>query len=119
VEAEALADIIAIIYRGRILLQGSLDELKKQVLGVPEYEARFSHDWDAGEMEMPAGVTIANKTATSLKLRVERPQESNPQLVHALSAKSAPLVSFQEEPRTLEQVYLQVMADVRGDAHVG
>jgi ABC-2 type transport system ATP-binding protein len=119
VEAEALADVIAIIYRGRILMQGSLDELKARVLGAPEYEMKFAHPWDAGEMEMPSGVTLAEKTATSLKVRVERPQESNPKLLHALSSRSAPLVSFQEEPRTLEQVYLKVMADVKGNVYVG
>jgi ABC-2 type transport system ATP-binding protein len=119
VEAEALADVIAMIYRGRILMQGSLDELKARVLGAPEYEMKFAHPWDAGKMEMPSGVTLAEKTATSLKVRVERPQESNPKLLHALSSRSAPLVSFQEEPRTLEQVYLKVMADVKGNVYVG
>jgi ABC-2 type transport system ATP-binding protein len=68
---------------------------------------------------MPSGVTLAGKTATSLTVRVERPHESNPILLHALSAKSAPLVSFQEEPRTLEQVYLKVMGDVKGHVNVG
>jgi ABC-2 type transport system ATP-binding protein len=119
VEAEALADIIAIIYRGRILIQGSLDELKNRVLGVPEYEVKFSEAWDAGEMDLPSGMTLSGKTATSLKVRVERPQELNPVLVRALSAKSAPMMSFQESPRTLEQVYLKVMSDVRGEIHVG
>ncbi len=119
VEAEALADIIAIIYRGQILMQGSLDELKNRVLGVPEYEVKFSHAWDAGEMEMPSGVTLAGKTATSLRVRVERPQELNPLFVRALSARSAPVMSFQEEPRSLEQVYLKAMSEVRGGVNVG
>jgi ABC-2 type transport system ATP-binding protein len=119
VEAEVLADIIAIIYRGRILMQGSLDELKNRVLGVPEYEVKFSETWDAGELEMPFGMSLSGKTATSLKVRVERPQESNPQLMRALFAKFAPMMSFQESPRTLEQVYLKVMSDVRGETHVG
>jgi ABC-2 type transport system ATP-binding protein len=70
-------------------------------------------------MEMPAGMTVSGKTATSLKVRVERPHESNPQFVRALTAKSAPLMSFQEEPRTLEQVYLKVMADVKGGVYAG
>jgi ABC-2 type transport system ATP-binding protein len=119
VEAEALADIVAIIYRGKILMQGSLFELKEIVLGAPEYEVKFAREWDAGEMEMPAGVTVAGKTATSLKVRVERPHESNPHFVQALTARSAPMMSFQEEPRTLEQVYLKVMADVRGGVNAG
>jgi len=118
-EAEALADIIAIIYRGRILIQGSLDELKNRVLGAPEYEVKFSREWDVNGFELPAGVTLLGRTATGLTVRVERPAESNPQLISQLSARSAPVLSFQERPRSLEQVYLKVMAAIKGGMHVG
>src|SRR6478609_4411517 len=40
-EAEALADRIAIIKRGRILAQGTADELKWRLLGPPLYELRL------------------------------------------------------------------------------
>lgn len=118
-EAETLADSIAIIYRGQILMLGTLDELKQRVLGEAEYEVTFSHAWDASQLSLPNGVTMLTHAATSFKVRVERPQESNPQLVHALSSNGAPVLAFQESPRTLEQVYLKVMADVRGVAYVG
>jgi ABC-2 type transport system ATP-binding protein len=113
-EAEALADSIAIIYRGKILLDGTLDELKLRVLGPVEYEAKFAQDFDVGELSLPAGVSLASRNATSLRFRVEAPQIVNPLLVHALTARNAPLVSFQEVPRKLEQVYLKTMADVQG-----
>lgn len=117
-EVESLADKIAIIYRGRILLQGSLEEMKRDVLGSPEYEIRFGEAWDAGGLELPEGVTLLSRTATSLKVRVERPQVSNPIMLQALSALGAPLLAFQEEARTLEQVYLKVMAEAKGREHV-
>jgi ABC-2 type transport system ATP-binding protein len=117
-EVEALADQIAIIYRGRILIQGSLEDLKRKVLGAPEYEVKFSDDWDADGLELPQGVELLSRTATSLKVRVERPQESNPQILKNLSAKSASVMAFQEEPRTLEQVYLKVMAEAKGRENV-
>lgn len=117
-EVEALADKIAIIYRGKILLQGSLDELKREVLGAPEYEVKLSKEWDMGGLEMPEGVELLSRTATSLKVRVERPQESNPQLLRSLSDRSASVMAFQEEPRTLEQVYLKVMSKAKGGEHV-
>src|SRR5918996_2099185 len=113
-EAEALADTIAIIYRGKILLNGTLEELKLSVLGPVEYEAKFAHAFDAGDLHLPQGVTLAARSATSLRFRVEAPQIVNPLLVHALTARNAPLVSFQEVPRKLEQVYLKTMADVQG-----
>jgi ABC-2 type transport system ATP-binding protein len=113
-EAEALADTIAIIYRGKILLNGTLDELKRQVLGPVEYEARFAQDFDAGELDLPQGVTLAFRDRTSLRFRVDAPQLANPTLVNSLTSRQAPLVSFQEVPRKLEHVYLKTMAEAQG-----
>src|ERR1044071_4953518 len=112
-EAESLADRIAIIYRGKILLNGTLDELKRQVLGPVEYEAVFAEDFDAGELELPPGVTLSARDRTSLRFRVESPQAANPTLVYSLTSRNAPLVSFQEVPRKLEHVYLKTMADAQ------
>jgi ABC-2 type transport system ATP-binding protein len=117
-EVEALADQIAIIYRGKILTRGTLDELKVAVLGSPEYEVKFSESWDSGNFEMPSGVTLLSQTATSLKVRVDRPQESNPLILKRLSTLAAPVMAFQEQPRTLEQVYLKVMSEAKGNSNV-
>lgn len=113
-EAEALADKIAIIYRGKILLNGTLDELKRDVLGPVEYEAKFAEAFDAGDLELPQGVNLASRSETSLRFRIEAPQAVNPKLVHMLTSRNAPLVSFQEVPRKLEHVYLKTMADAQG-----
>jgi len=113
-EAEALSDTIAIIYRGKILLNGSLDELKRKVLGPVEYEAKFSGDFDPGELDLPQGVELTSRSATSLRFRVEAPLTVNPQIVQELTSRNAPLVSFQEVSRKLEQVYLKTMADAQG-----
>ena len=113
-EAENLADTIAIIYRGRILLNGTLDELKRNVLGPVEYEAKFAEPFDVGEMNLPEGVEVSSRGETSLRFRIEAPQDVNPKIVHALTSKNAPLISFQEVSRKLEQVYLKTMADAQG-----
>jgi ABC-2 type transport system ATP-binding protein len=117
-EVESLADQIAIIYRGRILIQGTLEELKRSVLGAPEYEVKFSAAWDSNALQLPQGVELLSRTAASLKVRVENPQEANPRILKDLSAKSASVMAFQEEPRTLEQVYLKVMAEAKGRENV-
>jgi ABC-2 type transport system ATP-binding protein len=113
-EAEALADSIAIIYRGKILLNGTLDELKRVVLGPVEYEAKFAHNFDVGDLTLPQGVTLASRSTDSIRFRVDAPQVVNPLLVSALTSRNAPLVSFQEVPRRLEQVYLKTMAEAQG-----
>ena len=118
VEAEALADVVAIIFRGRILLQGTLDELKEQVLGRGKFEARLSAPWSADGLTLPSGVRMEQPGPTLLRFLVEQPERDNPRVVEALSAGRAPLVTFQEVPRSLEQVYLKVMADAQGNSHV-
>lgn len=117
-EVELLADKIAVIYRGKILIQGTLDELKRDVLGASEYVIKFASAWDASRLELPNGMELLEKTPTSLKVRVEAPEESNPELVQRLISLSAPVVAFQEETRTLEQVYLKVMAAAKGKEYV-
>jgi ABC-2 type transport system ATP-binding protein len=117
-EVEILADQIAIIYHGRILLQGTLEELKRKVLGAPEYEIKFSDVWDSSGLEFPKDVELLSRTATSLKVRVIRPQVSNPLILKSLAAMSASVMAIQEEPRTLEQVYLKVMSEVKGRENV-
>ena len=115
-EAEILADIVAIIYRGRILMQGTLEELKQKTLGIAEYEAVLSEKWDPQDLSLPHGVTWSGREPRSLRFHVEQPSLSNPVLMRALSSGQAPLVAFQEVPRSLEQVYLKVMADVQKGA---
>ncbi len=112
-EAEALADIIAIIYRGRILLSGTLEALKESVLGRAEYEARLSTGWTPDGMDIPAGVEIMSNTGSAVRFRVDNPAETNPRLLGELTSCKAPLVAFQEVPRSLEQVYLKVMSEAQ------
>lgn len=116
-EAEALSDTIAIIYRGKILLNGPLEDLKRQVLGPVEYEAMFSEPFNVGELDLPEGAELTSRGATSLRFRVDAPLVVNPKIVYELTSRKAPLVSFQEVSRKLEQVYLKTMADAQGVAN--
>ena len=119
-EAELLADVVAIIYRGRILISGTLDELKDSILGPREYEVHLSQNWDSSGLVLPDGVTISGHKPDWMCFRVEKPQVSNPLLVHELSLRNAPILTVQESSRSLEQVYLKVMADAHiGHSHVG
>jgi ABC-2 type transport system ATP-binding protein len=108
-EAEQLADIVAIIYRGRILVQGTLGELRHLVLGVAEYEAQFSTSWGSDGFELPDGVRLTQQADCAMRFSVEDPGTANPQLLRQLTDRKAPLMAFQEVPRTLESVYLKVM----------
>jgi ABC-2 type transport system ATP-binding protein len=112
-EAEALADIIAIIYKGCILLSGTLEELKQNVLGMAEYEATLADGWNSDGLEIPSGVSVMSRSESALRFRVDNPRDANPQLMRELASRNAPMIAFQEVPRSLEQVYLKVMADAQ------
>lgn len=112
VEAEMLADHIAIIYRGRILTQGTVEELKLALLGPAEYQVRVRGSWRGGPLDLPRGVTLLDEAAAGPRFRVEDPMESNPILLKQFIKSGVDVVSMQEVPRTLEEVYLAAMAKV-------
>ncbi len=115
-EAESLADAVAIIYKGKVLEQGMLTELKDKVLGNPEFEVKFAKPWNGDALKPIDGVDITSRSETSLKVRVKRPQETNPILLSSLTLQGASIMALQESTRTLEQAYLKVMSDAQGGA---
>jgi len=113
VEADMLADKIAIIYRGRILTSGTLEQLKRQLLGPAEYEVRVRGKWPRRTLSLPAGMQLLRAEGAAAWFRVEDPQAANPVLLKQLMESGAEVVAIQEMPRTLEQVYLAAMAQVK------
>jgi ABC-2 type transport system ATP-binding protein len=115
VEAEMLASKIAIIYRGRILISGTVEELKSNLLGPAEYEVRVQGEWPKGKLDLPEGVSVLPEGEFGPRFRVDDPQTSNPILLKELMERGVQVVAFQELPRTLEQIYLAAMARVVHD----
>ncbi len=112
VEAELLADKIAIIYRGRILTQGTVEELRRSLLGPAEYNVRLRNGWRPGTLNLPPGVTLTGETDAGPRFRVEDPLAANPELLKSLIASGAEVVAMQEVPHTLEEIYLAAMSKV-------
>jgi ABC-2 type transport system ATP-binding protein len=112
VEAEMLANIIAVIYRGRILISGFVEELKRSLLGPAEFEVRVRGEWPHEPLNLPVGVTPLKAGKSGPRFRVDDPEISNPVILKELMRLGAEVVALQELPRTLEQVYLAAMAQV-------
>ena len=110
-----LVDKIAIIYQGRVLTSGTIEEVKKRLLGPSEYEVRVRGEWPQTNFELPAGVTSLEAGQAGPRFRVEYPQIANPVLLRELMDRGVEVVALQELPRTLEQVYLAAMAQVQHD----
>jgi ABC-2 type transport system ATP-binding protein len=109
VEAEMLADKIAIIYHGRILLLGTLEEMRQRLLGPAEYDVKLAGSHPLIGLRMPEGVKLLDVWDDGLRYRVENPVLSNPLILQQLFQSNVPIVAVQEVPRTLEMLYLKAM----------
>jgi ABC-2 type transport system ATP-binding protein len=105
-EAEELADQVAIIRNGTILLHGTPAELKQQLLGPVEYEARLGRSVNGHVLDLPLGVILIERGSDWLRFRIHEPETRNPELLKRLIDSCFPVVSFQKVSQTLEQAYL-------------
>jgi ABC-2 type transport system ATP-binding protein len=113
-EAEMLADKIAIIYHGRILLIGSLDDLRMQLLGPAEYDVQLPKDVPqinktVADLKLPAGVNLLQTREDGFRFNVQDPVRANPIIMQQLFESNVPIIAVQEVPRTLEMLYLKAM----------
>jgi ABC-2 type transport system ATP-binding protein len=108
-EAEELADEIAIISQGQIIVHGSPAALKLSLLGDPEYEVHLDSALNGHTLELPPGAEITASAPRSLRYRTATPQVVNPQILQMLLQQGYPVVSLQEVPRNLEQIYLHAV----------
>jgi ABC-2 type transport system ATP-binding protein len=111
-EAELLADKIAMIQRGRIVALGTVAELKRRWLGPALLELRAAQPL-AGAAECLAGlVPVVAAGPDWLRYSTDHPETVNPQVLQRLAARQVPVVTLAEVPRSLEDVYLQVIGSV-------
>jgi ABC-2 type transport system ATP-binding protein len=123
-EAESLADRIVIIKRGRVLAQGTGAELKRKLLGPPLYEVRLAGGiapylgcFDGGPVVLNGGpapppvLQLESIGPDWARYRAEDMTAANPALLARLLAAGAPVLTLAEVPRSLEAVYLALMAD--------
>jgi ABC-2 type transport system ATP-binding protein len=108
-EAELLADQVAIIRRGKIILLGSPSELKNQQLGKVEYEARLVSPIDGWQFPALPGTRITGQGVNWVRFSSDQPELANPQLMRLMLEQNVPLLTFQEVPRSLETVYIQAL----------
>ena len=108
-EAEKLADKIAIIRYGRILTQGTPESLKQKLLGPAEYEVRWGTPRGLDEEKLPNGVVVNAWDEDWLRFSPTDPENQNPLVLQSLLDQGMTVVSLEKVPRSLEQIYLQVM----------
>lgn len=110
-EAEMLADTIAIILRGRIIALGTPKELKQKLLGDPVMELRLAGSLDGALRCLPPGIKILDTGKNWLRYQVAQPEIVNPKVLQAMTEAGVKVVTLSEVERSLEDVYLQVIAE--------
>lgn len=108
-EAEELADKIAIIRYGTIIAQGTPEELKQRLLGPAVFEVRFGFHQSYDQLKLPNDIQISTLGDGWLRYRSSDPEYDNPLVLRYLLNQGLRVVSLKEVPRSLEQIYLQVM----------
>lgn len=112
-EAELLADKIAMIQRGRIVALGSVADLKRQWLGPALLELRVARPLNGVAESLIDLVQVVAAGPDWLRYNAERPDVVNPQVLQRLAAQQVPVITLAEVPRSLEDVYLQVVGAER------
>jgi ABC-2 type transport system ATP-binding protein len=108
-EAEQLADHIAVISRGRIIAHGTPAELKRQWLGPALLELRTAQPLNGTAGALSDLIQVVAAGPDWLQYYADRPEVVNPQVLGRLAERRVPVISLSEVPRSLEDVYLQVV----------
>jgi len=109
VEAEMMADYIAIIRRGEIVAEGTPAQLKAQLLGRPLMEVRFARSLNGVLPALTARLAVESAGDDWVRYWASDPVHENPPLLHWLSEQKIDVVTLSEVPRSLEEVYLRVV----------
>ncbi len=109
-EAESLADHIAIIRKGRIITEGTADQLKRELLGEPQYQVKLNQSVNIGGILDDVGelVTLTEAGADWFTFVTPDASRLNPLLLSTLARWGLGVVTLSEMPRSLETVYLKI-----------
>jgi ABC-2 type transport system ATP-binding protein len=114
-EAEELADKIAIIHRGKIIISGRVDELKTQLLGAAQFEVRMGANITGVSLDLPQGAVQTGQGADWFTYQTPNPNRVNPLVIQAMVKLNLPVVGLAEVSRSLEKVYLQAVNAINGE----
>ena len=109
--AEALADRIAIIQRGRIIAEGALSAVREEILGPPLMELCLDQSVDGAPDVIGDLVEIVALGEDWLRYVTADPKNTNPSVLQALARRGIRVVTLSRVPRSLEDVYLRAVPE--------
>ncbi len=110
-EAQALANRIAIIRRGRIIANGDFNELAHHFVGDPRMELHVRGRLNGLAKEIGDMVTVEESGENWMRFRVADPNATNPALIQRMINLGVEIVTLAPLTETLEEIYLQVVKE--------
>ncbi len=108
-QVQAICSRIGIIVKGRLIVQGQMDELGRAVLKERQWNFLLEVGTGANSLESDLrainGVDEIEKRGQGFFLRCTR--DVRPELVSLLARKNLPLLQLRSEDPTLEEIYLK------------
>lgn len=108
-EAEELADQIAIIRTGKIILNGELEQVRRKLLGPQEFLLRITSSSVGHVLDFPKGTCLIDRGNDYIHYSAEYPEQFNPVLIKSLSDQKVNILTLQEVTKSLEDIYLQII----------
>lgn len=109
-EAEFLADRIAIIRGGKVIVLDTAQRLRRQLLGAPLMELRLRGSMDGILPALQEMAQVTEHGPTWLRYLAPEPETLNPRLLQRLGALGAEVVTLSEVTQGLEEVYLRIVS---------
>jgi ABC-2 type transport system ATP-binding protein len=113
-EAQMLADRIAIIRHGRIVAEGSFEELARRWVGDPVMELRVNGELNGLVDDLGAKVPVVGSGADWVRYTVGDPRTTNPDLLRYVTGLGVDVVTLSQVTQTLEDIYLHVVKEDEG-----
>jgi ABC-2 type transport system ATP-binding protein len=114
-EAQTLADRIAVIRHGRIIANGTFEELSRQFAGLPKMELRVNGQLNGFAQQISDFVTVDASGDDWIHFRTDSPQTVNPQVLRKAVELGLEVVALTPVRQTLEDIYLEVVKDDEGE----
>lgn len=118
-EAEELADQIAIIRQGRLILQGTPAELKRKLPGKAQVVIRFLVNEEDFSPKLDSVVTLLEIGKDYLIYETDQPEQVTPIILEKLIQQGLRIYSVERRENSLEEVYLSAVANPVRAAYAG
>lgn len=110
-EAQTLANHIAIIRHGRIIANGTFEQLASQFVGKPKMGLRVVGDITGVSEALTEIVTVEEVEGDQVIYSTQTPETTNPIVLRKLLGLGVDVVTLAPITQTLEDIYLQVVKE--------